>query len=226
MIVLPPRLQAIADLIPTGARVVDVGTDHARLPAYLAQRGLSARLLATDLRPGPLARARRTLARCGLEDAVTLCLADGLRGLPLAEYDTVVLAGLGADTIVDICRLTALPGHLSLLMQPMSHTERLRAFLGRAVAAEELVREGRRLYNILTVRASDIPAAPVSPGEWYVSRALAQSGHSLLPEYLAQQIARLTAETEGLAASARPADALRRAQTTQALQQLLTLRSL
>jgi tRNA (adenine22-N1)-methyltransferase len=217
MLSLPPRLQAIANLVPSGARVIDVGTDHARLPAWLAQRGVARAVLATDLRPGPLARARRTLAFLNLENTVGLRLANGLRGLPLNEYDTVIMAGLGAETIVDICRDTPLPPHLTLLVQPMSHTERLRAFLGRAVAAEGLVREGRRLYSFLTVRAADLPAAPVPPGEWYVSRPLAQSGHPLLPDYLARQIARLTAETRAMALSARPEDAVRRAWAEEAL---------
>ena len=50
---LQPRLQAIADLVPQGSRIADVGTDHGYLPIYLLQRNRISCAIATDIRPGP-----------------------------------------------------------------------------------------------------------------------------------------------------------------------------
>ncbi len=224
MIVLPPRLRMLAELIPVGARVVDVGTDHARLPAYLVQKGIAKHVLATDVREGPLTRARRTLVACGTEEHVTLHLVDGLTGLTAEQYDTVVVAGMGADTMISILK-KALPTHALLLLQPMSHAERLRDFLGQSgyrIDIELLAREDRRLYNILAARYGG-QAVPPTPPERYVSRALAGSHDPHLKDYLHRQTARLAAEARGLLASDRAGDGVLLRETRAALEGLLEL---
>ena len=57
---LTPRLRAIADQVPQGARLVDVGTDHGYLPVWLLLNRRIGRAIASDLRAGPLDRARET----------------------------------------------------------------------------------------------------------------------------------------------------------------------
>ena len=64
---LTPRLALLASWVPPGARLIDVGTDHGYLPAWLIQNGRIEEALASDLRPGPLSRAEDTARRCGVE---------------------------------------------------------------------------------------------------------------------------------------------------------------
>ena len=69
-------MEEIAAQIPAGARLVDVGTDHGHLPIWLLLQGRITRAIATDVREGPLSRARENAARYGC--ALELRLGDGL----------------------------------------------------------------------------------------------------------------------------------------------------
>ena len=55
---LPPRLRLIAGWVPEGAYLADVGTDHGYLPTWLRLQGKIRGAVASDLRPGPLERAK------------------------------------------------------------------------------------------------------------------------------------------------------------------------
>ncbi len=96
------RLSAIAALVKEGKGLVDVGTDHGYLPAYLAASGYKGALYASDINEGPLQSARRTAAEAGLSDRIRFLLCDGLRLCPPEEIDTIVIAGMGGDMIVKI----------------------------------------------------------------------------------------------------------------------------
>ena len=65
---LTPRLRTAADLVPAGARLADIGTDHAYLPAALLLEGKIPYAIAADLRHGPLLRAKETAAEYGCRD--------------------------------------------------------------------------------------------------------------------------------------------------------------
>ena len=67
------RLAAMADMIPHGACVADIGSDHGRLPALLLAEGRAATCIVTENAP------RDTLSRLAQADRrVRLRLGDGL----------------------------------------------------------------------------------------------------------------------------------------------------
>lgn len=147
---LSPRLQAVAELIPFGSRVADVGTDHGYLPVWLRQNGVSRYVIASDLNELPLASARDSAARCEA-DGIDFRLCDGLRGISPDEVDCVVIAGMSGETITAI--LAAADWDWTgkrLVLQPMTKRHELLAWLyerGFHAAAERFVRE-RRMYRI------------------------------------------------------------------------------
>ena len=90
---LSPRLEAVAALVPRGAKVADVGTDHGYLAICLLERGIAANVVATDIRPGPLAGAKQNIAQAGLSDRISLKLCDGLDAVEPEQADVIVIAG-------------------------------------------------------------------------------------------------------------------------------------
>ena len=158
---LTPRLALLASWVPPGARLIDVGTDHGYLPAWLIQNGRIEEALASDLRPGPLSRAEDTARRCGVEGKMRLRLCPGLSAIRPEEGDTIAIAGMGGENIAMI--LSAAPwtadGQHTLLLQPQSRSEVLRRFLqdrGYRILREQLVWDRGILYPVLEARGGEM----------------------------------------------------------------------
>lgn len=153
--VLTPRLACLAALVPQGARLADIGTDHGKLPVSLLLAGRIAAAIGSDIGEGPLAHAARNAQEHGV--SLSLRLAAGLDAVQPEECDTVSIAGMGGQTIAEI--LAAAPwcahGHHLLLLQPMTMAYELRQWLwanGYEIERETLCREDRRQYVVLSVR--------------------------------------------------------------------------
>ena len=179
---LTPRLRAIAEQVPRGTKLADIGTDHGFLPVWLILNGVIETAIASDLREGPLERARQTAARYGTAERISFRLCGGLDGVARSEVDTIAIAGMGGDTIAQILAAAPWTRERTLLLQPMTALPALRRWLGQngyTIRAERIAREGQRLYSVWTVSGGGMPA--LSPGELWAGR---QSADPLRGEYL------------------------------------------
>ncbi len=79
-----------------------MGCDHAHTGIYLVQAGISPKVLAMDLRKGPLEKARENVLEAGLEEKIELRLSDGLDALGEGEVDTILISGMGGPLILEI----------------------------------------------------------------------------------------------------------------------------
>lgn len=163
---LQPRLHKIASLVPSGARLVDVGTDHGFIPVRLLLDGRIPSAIASDIGAAPLAHARRTAEQYDVADRMAFRLCDGLRAVKRDEVDTIVIAGMGGDNISAI--LADAPwtrDDVLLLLQPMSKAEVLRRYLienGYRVTAEQLVEDKGVLYPILSACGGTMPTVTIA----------------------------------------------------------------
>ena len=97
-----PRLEAVAALVPPCRTLADVGTDHAYLPVLLLQEGKIEQAIAGDVVPGPCEAARHTVRQFHLENRITVRQGSGLTVLAPGEAETAVMAGMGAETMLQI----------------------------------------------------------------------------------------------------------------------------
>lgn len=95
------RLQAIADCIPVGSIVADIGTDHAYLPCELILSAKAVKCYACDIAEGPLQSAQATIKQQKLENQVITLLCPGLKLVP-ADANVAVIAGMGWITAKSI----------------------------------------------------------------------------------------------------------------------------
>ena len=193
---LPPRPQAIADWVPAGGRLADVGTDHGYLPAALLLTGKIRSAIAADLGSQPLDRARQTAERWGVTMDLRRC--DGLEAVSPEEADTVVIAGMGGETILHI--LENAPWTRSgtlLLLQPMSLAEALRPWLaahGYRIRRERLVLDRGTIYPVIEAAGGAMEA----PGPGLACCGYAGEADPLFAAYLAQWIRRTRRALEGM----------------------------
>lgn len=152
---LGTRLMKIASFVPQGAKVADIGTDHAYLPIYLVSEEIVTSAIAGEVHKGPFQAAQEALKQHGYGDRILLRMGDGLEILSPHEVDVVTIAGMGGATIVDILsRYPEITSSLSkIIMQPMNAAALVRQWLLEnhwMIADEALVKEDGRLYEIIT----------------------------------------------------------------------------
>lgn len=194
---LSKRLQALADMVTPGNRVADVGCDHGFLSIYLVEQGISPRVIAGDVRPGPLSAAKSHVAEHGLEAYIDTRLSDGLAKYGAGEADTLICAGMGGPLmqriLTDHEEVTLSFGEL--ILQPQSELCEFRIFLrqkGFKIQEENILCEDGKYYFMfrVTLDNQDTPAEQVKQEpelqklyDKYGERLL-QSRHPVLKAYL------------------------------------------
>ncbi|NWA66714.1 tRNA (adenine(22)-N(1))-methyltransferase [Pseudomonas reactans] len=155
------RLERVAANVPEGARLADIGSDHGYLPVALMRRGLITMAVAGEVATTPFHAAQRTVRDNGLEQQITVRLADGLAAIEAHDSITAIsVCGMGGETIRDILESGKrhLSGQERLILQPNGGEQPLRQWLmnnGYSILSEELLRENRFYYEIIVAERAE-----------------------------------------------------------------------
>lgn len=167
---LSKRLQAVADLVTPGYTIADVGTDHAYIPIYLVEKGIVQRAVAMDINEGPLDRATEHIKENKLENQIQTRLSNGLQHLQKGEVDTVILAGMGGNLMINILNedFNKTNSLKECILQPQSEVFKVRTFLlekGFLFIEENMVLDDGKYYPMMKVIPSE-KIEEIKPAFW------------------------------------------------------------
>ena len=147
---LTPRLRMIADLVPPCNALCDIGTDHAYVAIYLAKKGIAEKIIAADIKKGPLLQAEKNIAAFVAGDKVETRLSNGFSAINNGEVECAIIAGMGGETIAQI--LENEKGCKYFVLQMQTAHKHLREYLsthGYVIEKESVCREGNKMYTAL-----------------------------------------------------------------------------
>ncbi len=164
---LGSRLQTVADFVPLGCIVADIGTDHAYLPIELIKSGKCHRAIAGDVHEGPYLSAKRSVRNFCLSDKIDIRLGNGLDILKETDaVDITIFCGMGGNLIKQLLMdsphiVKSLTG---LILQPQQGYNALRRYLYEInwyIADEAIAKEDGRIYQIIYAK----PGKDIMPSD-------------------------------------------------------------
>ncbi|HEM6088090.1 TPA: tRNA (adenine-N(1))-methyltransferase [Streptococcus suis] len=159
---LSRRLEAVASYVPQGARLADVGSDHAYLPLFLVEQGRIDVAIAGEVVQGPYQSALQNVEQACQSDKISVRLANGLAAVELDDQvSTVTIAGMGGRLIAEILEAgkDKLGSVERLVLQPNNREDDVRHWLVEhdfQLVAEEILEENDKIYEILVAEKGNV----------------------------------------------------------------------
>lgn len=196
------RLVKIASFIKKGANLADIGADHGLLEKYLLDNKIVESVFAIENKRGPY-----EILKNNLEDYnVILSLSDGIEAIP-SDIDTVVIAGMGGNLIVDILKknVSKLENVEQIVVDAHKDLELVRreiVKLGYVIEKENIVLENSIYYFVISFVKGKATYDDITY-EW----GLNIERDPLFDEYRTKEIQRLSKNLESCKASSKISEA-------------------
>ena len=150
------RLKKIGDLVDDNSFCLDVGCDHALLDIYLVKKNMNIKPVASDVKTGPLEKAKENIKKEKMDGKIELRLGDGLDTYT-DPIDTVIISGMGGRNMIGIFKnnLEVLKKIDTIIISPNNYQMDVKKFLvhsGFYIEYESLVKEGKFIYQIIKLK--------------------------------------------------------------------------
>lgn len=155
MINLSSRLKLISEFVPLNSKVMDIGCDHGLLDIYLYQNKIVKKIIASDINFSALNNAIKNIKANKLEKEIETRLSDGLENIHAEdEIDTLVIAGMGSNTIVNMLKkdIKKLDKIKTIIIQSNTKLEFLRreiVKLNYYITDEAIVEDNKKIYIVI-----------------------------------------------------------------------------
>lgn len=158
------RLETVAKYVPAGARIADIGSDHAYLPCFLAKNTGISFAVAGEVAAGPYHSAERNVQSEGLSSIISVRMGNGLEVIQPGEVDYITIAGMGGSLITSILEngKEKLGSVKRLILQPNISAVSIRKWFMEnnwELIAEEIMEEDGKIYEVLVGEKGD-PSKP------------------------------------------------------------------
>lgn len=148
------RLKAIADLIDYDTNVIDVGCDHALLDIYLTINGRN-KCIASDINKNALENAIKNIKKYNLNNKIETIISNGLENIKIPNNNTIIISGMGTNTIIKILENTDIKKIDNLIIQSNNQLYLLRkklVKLGFYIVKEIVIKEKNIYYDIIKLK--------------------------------------------------------------------------
>ena len=151
---LSKRLEVVSSFIKDNTKIIDIGCDHGLLSIYLAQKYKNIKIIASDVNKNALSSAINNIKNMGLQDRIETRLGKGLEVVKPEEIDTIVIAGMGSNTIVGILKYSEdkLKNVKNIIVQSNTDLYFLRkniTSIGYYIEDEVLVEDKGIIYTVI-----------------------------------------------------------------------------
>lgn len=153
------RLSSLTKFVNYNDKIIDIGCDHALLDIFLVKSDLVKSIIASDINVQALNSGIKNIENEGLSDKISARLGDGLNVLTDKDnIDTVIISGMGTNTIIGILNNDHLKDINKLIIQSNNDHTMLRKYvtkLGFFIKSEEYFQDNKKNYiNIVFVRGN------------------------------------------------------------------------
>lgn len=188
---LSKRLQTIADFVKKNSVVADIGTDHAHIPIYLIENNIIDKAYACDINKGPLEKAKENIANFGVSKNIVLRLSNGLDKMSNKEVDTIIIAGMGGELIIDILNRGKVffDKKNTFILSPHTKVDEVRDYLirnGFKIIKEDMCIDEGKFYTVMEVRYTENTVMN-SEAELLYGKYLIENKHPVLLRFLKKE---------------------------------------
>lgn len=185
---LNKRLLLVAEKVLANSEVLDVGCDHALLDIYLIQNKLCKRAVASDIKEGPIACAKKNIQKYGLSSVIETRVGSGIQTID-ENIDTIVISGMGGLNMNGILKYypNLLKNVRRIILSPNNYVVEVReeiSKLGFSLIDEDLVEDGKYIYPVLVFEKGK---SSFKRREYVFGPILLQKKGPLFRKYLEEQ---------------------------------------
>lgn len=150
---LNQRLSMVAEFVDENTSVIDVGCDHALLSIFISQNKKTLKVIASDIKEGPLVHAKENIKKYNLEDKIKVKLGSGIETIE-EDINTIIICGMGGLNMIGILKYNKekYKNVDTIILSPNTDTDKVRkeiCKLGFYIKDEKLVKEKNIIYPVI-----------------------------------------------------------------------------